>query len=141
MRNRRPSRKVLFTTIALGLAVIAGMLALRPNLVKVNPTNQPKLVMLSELYRIVVEDARGGYRDTVTIEPERVVAATTSGLKAAWTGGSDTATQLRDALKDAGLSTSEVAMQFQQPPSPASRLLWYLLPILLLIAVLLLVMR
>src|SRR6266567_6020604 len=141
MRNRKPNRKLVLTVVLLGLVAVGTALALRPNLIRMAPINQPKLVMLSELYQAVAEDARAGYRDTVTIEPERAVAATTSGLKVAWTGGSDTATQLREALKDAGVSPSEAAIQFQQPPSTASRLLWYLLPILLLIGVLLLVMR
>src|SRR5712692_3789542 len=139
--RRKPNRKLVLFTIAAGIAAVLVGLALRPNLVSIRPTNQPKMVMLSDVYQAVVDDARAGYRDTVTIEPERVVAATTTGTKAAWTGGSDTATQLREALKDAGVSPSEAAIQFQQPPSTASRLLWYLLPILLLIGVLLLVMR
>src|SRR5207237_228491 len=103
MRNRKPNRKLVLITILLGLVAVGTAVALRPNLMRVAPTNQPKLVMLSELYQAVADDARGGYRDTVTIEPERVVAATTSGLKAAWTGGTDAAAQLREALKDAGV--------------------------------------
>ncbi len=139
--RRKPNRKLVLFTIAAGIAAVLVGLALRPNLVSIRPTNQPKMVMLSDVYQAVVDDARAGYRDTVTIEPERVVAATTTGTKAAWSGGTDVVGQLRSSLKDAGLSPAEAAIQFQQPPSTASRLLWYLLPILLLIGVLLLVMR
>src|SRR5579883_227317 len=141
MRKFKPNRRMLLASLAVGASFIAVAIALRPTFVHRAPTNPPKLVMLSDLYQSVVDDARAGYRDTVTIEPERVVASTTTGPKAAWTGGSDVVSQLRDALRDAGQPTSEVALQFQQPPSGVSRTVMYLLPVLLLVAVLLLVLR
>jgi cell division protease FtsH len=141
MRNRKPSRKLLLSTLIAGLAVLIVAMAIRPTLFSRQLEPQPRQVMLSDLYQSVVDDARAGYRDTVTIEPERVVAATTTGPRAAWTGGSDAIGLLRDQLKDAGLSANGVAVQFQQPPSPLSRLVMYLLPVIMLILVLLLVMR
>jgi len=125
----------------MGLSVLLAGAALRPVLFKPQPSNPPRTVMLSDLFQTVVDDAKAGYRDTVTIEPERIVAATNTGPKAAWTGGSDALGQLRGQLREAGLPSNDAAVQFQQPPSQASRTIWYLLPILLLIMVLLLVLR
>src|SRR5579862_9654168 len=140
MRNRKFSRrKLLALTLGLGLALVGTGLALRPDLPR--PLEQPRLVPLSDLYQIVVDDARAGHRDTITLEPERAVAATSLGSRAAWTGGSDAASELRAQLKDNGLSVNDAAVQYPQPPSQAARMLWYLLPALLLIAVLLWVMR
>jgi cell division protease FtsH len=141
MRKRKPNRRLILFTLAAGLAAILVALTLRPSFLRQRPANPPRQVMLSDLYDSVVEDARAGYRDTVTIEPERVVASTTTGSRAAWTGGSDAVGLLRDQLKDADLSPNQVAIQFQQPPSSLSRLVMYLLPVLLLMLVLLLVMR
>ncbi|HEX6513412.1 MAG TPA: ATP-dependent zinc metalloprotease FtsH [Chloroflexota bacterium] len=137
---RRPNRKLVLLTLALGLCVILVGLALRPNL-RPQPFSGPKQVMLSDLYQTVIDDARAGYRDRVTIESDRIVAVTTVGTEAAWTGGSDAQSQLHDQLKEAGLSSNAVGVQFPQPPSQASRLLWYLLPVILLVLVLLLVLR
>src|SRR5579859_3292794 len=123
MRRLKPNRRLLIGLGAVGVAGILVAAAVRPNFFQRRPASTPpRTVMLSELYQAVVDDARAGFRDTVTIEGERVVASTTAGPRAAWTGGSDTVQQLRDSLKDAGLNPSEVAIQFQQPPSQASRL-------------------
>ncbi len=141
MQKFKPNRKLTLSILAMGLSVLLVALVLRPRLLKPRPANPPRIVMLSDLFQAVVDDARAGYRDTVTIEPERIVASTTTGPKAAWTGGSDALSQLRSQLREAGLPSNDAAVQFQQPPSQTSRTIWYLLPILLLIMVLLLVLR
>jgi cell division protease FtsH len=140
MRKFKPNRKLTLSIIAMGLSVLVVALALRPVFPK-KEAHAPRVVMLSELYQTVVDDARAGYRDTITVDPERLVAATTTGREAAWTGGSDALGQLRSQLREAGLQSNDVGVQYQQPPSQASRTIWYLLPILLLIFVLLLVLR
>src|SRR5579862_7770384 len=101
MFRRKPSRRFVFSILAMALCGILVALALRPIFIRKAPPNPPRVVMLSDLYQNVVNDARGGYRDTITIEGERVVAATTSGTKAAWTGGSDALGLLSDQLKEA----------------------------------------
>ena len=140
MRKFKPNRKLILSILVLGLAVLTVALALRPVFPK-NQQNTPRTVMLSDLMQTVVDDAHAGYRDTITVEPERLVAATTNGHEAAWTGGSDALAQLRSQLREAGLPSNDMAVQFPQPPSQAYKTIWYLLPILLLIVVLLLVLR
>jgi cell division protease FtsH len=139
-KNKLGKRQVLMFVFGFGAVLLLLSIALRPQLV-IHPTNEPRLIPLSDLYQAVVDDARSGYRDTVTIGPDRVVAASSQGTRAAWTGGSDVAAQLRSQLREQGFSANEAAIQYQQPPSQAARMLWYLLPALLLIAVLLWVMR
>src|SRR5690348_1793669 len=116
MRKFKPNRKLTLSIIAMGLSVLVVALALRPVFPK-KEAHAPRVVMLSELYQTVVDDARAGYRDTITVDPERLVAATTTGREAAWTGGSDALGQLRSQLREAGLQSNDVGVQYQQPPS------------------------
>ncbi|MBV9120819.1 MAG: ATP-dependent zinc metalloprotease FtsH [Chloroflexi bacterium] len=141
MRNWKAGKARLILLIsALGVAIILAAAFFGPRVVQGTP-KQPQTVSLSDLTTAVVQDTRGGYHDRVTIEPERVVASTSQGLFGAWTGGNDVTRQLGDQLHENGLSLSQVELQYQQPPSQASRMLWYLLPALLLIAVLMYVTR
>src|SRR5579884_1620210 len=141
MRNKKfGNRKLVWFTLAAGLAVILMALALRPRFDRLRP-RQAELIALSDVYDTAIADAQAGYRDTLTIGTDRVVAQTSQGYKAAWTGGADVAAQLHDQLKDAGLAGNVVAVQYDQPPSQASKTVMYLLPALLLIAVLLFMMR
>jgi len=141
MRNKkRLNVKLLVITLMLGVLIVVAGAVFGPRFQRSEP-QQPQMMALSNLYSAVVTDTKNGYRDTLTLEAERVIATTSAGLKGAWNGGNDVTRGLSDQLHESGLSISQVVVQYPAPPSQASRLLWYLLPALLLIAVLVWVTR
>ncbi|HEU0167170.1 MAG TPA: ATP-dependent zinc metalloprotease FtsH, partial [Chloroflexota bacterium] len=133
--------KWLVLTLLIGVLIVAAGAVFGPRL-QPQQAPQPQMLAISQLYNVVIKDAGDGYRDTMTVEPDRVVVSTTSGLKGAWTGGNDVTRELSDLFKQNNLNYGELLqVQYPAPPSSAGRIIWYLLPVLLLVAVLVWVTR
>ncbi|MGH2363176.1 MAG: ATP-dependent zinc metalloprotease FtsH [Chloroflexota bacterium] len=99
-----------------------------------------KTVPITDLYQTVVNDAKAGSHDTLTINSNQVLLKSPSGAETAWVGSR---TDVLQQLHDRGVTDGQVSVEYQAPSQWGSwlGLLGSFLPLIIFGGILLFMMR
>jgi cell division protease FtsH len=88
------------------------------------------MVPLTDVYQAAVGDARSGRHDTLTLEPGRLLAATSRGLLGAWvdTDSGQVIQQLREQFRDNGVPFDQVSVEYRHVEPGLAERIWSVAP-------------